>query len=561
MDHLSPRYTQRELDAFRDRTYPDFYPDVDWWGEALRNHSLGQNANFSIQGGGDKVQYYAQLNYLNDQGILKPTNDNEDYSTQLKFSKLNIRTNLDIQATKTTKVQLSMLGNFSEHNRPGAQLDDIFTALYQVPSGVFPVKTKNEVWGGSTIYSNNPIALISGKGYARSQNRALYADMNIQQDLSTLTPGLSASVRVGLDSDASYWDSNTRNFAYESSVKGWDGEEDQYKNLRNESALSFSSSTGEIVRRFNFNAQLNYDRNWGLHRLNTVLLYAMDRMDRDGQNASRAYMDMVGQAHYSYKNRYLLDFALSGSASSVLEPNHRWGIFPSIGAGWILSEESWMKGKSVDFLKLRASYGIVGRADFGVNLYKYYMGSGNSYYFKDTPASQSGMTEKQIAVDGLTYEKSHKLNVGMDFMVWKKLSLTIDGYYDHRTDILVDGGNAISSVFGMTVPKRNDGVVNNYGVELMAGWNDRIGEFSYQINGQFSFNRSKIINMNEEYRPYDYLERTGCRVGQIFGYEVEGIYKNQEEINQREVKQYLSEVRPGDLKLEDQNGDKRIDRI
>ena len=96
-DHLSPRYTQRELDAFRDRTYPDFYPDVDWWGEALRNHSLGQNANFSIQGGGDKVQYYAQLNYLNDQGILKPTNDNEDYSTQLKFSKLNIRTNLDIQ--------------------------------------------------------------------------------------------------------------------------------------------------------------------------------------------------------------------------------------------------------------------------------------------------------------------------------------------------------------------------------------------------------------------------------------------------------------------------------
>lgn len=559
-DHLSPRYTQRELDAFRDRTYPDFYPDVDWWGEALRNHSLGQNANFSIQGGGDKVQYYAQLNYLNDQGILKPTNDNEDYSTQLKFSKLNIRTNLDIQATKTTKVQLSMLGNFSEHNRPGAQLDDIFTALYQVPSGVFPVKTKNEVWGGSTIYSNNPIALISGKGYARSQNRALYADMNIQQDLSTLTPGLSASVRVGLDSDASYWDSNTRNFAYESSVKGWDGEEDQYKNLRNESALSFSSSTGEIVRRFNFNAQLNYDRNWGLHRLNTVLLYAMDRMDRDGQNASRAYMDMVGQAHYSYKNRYLLDFALSGSASSVLEPNHRWGIFPSIGAGWILSEESWMKGKSVDFLKLRASYGIVGRADFGVNLYKYYMGSGNSYYFKDTPASQSGMTEKQIAVDGLTYEKSHKLNVGMDFMVWKKLSLTIDGYYDHRTDILVDGGNAISSVFGMTVPKRNDGVVNNYGVELMAGWNDRIGEFSYQINGQFSFNRSKIINMNEEYRPYDYLERTGCRVGQIFGYEVEGIYKNQEEINQREVKQYLSEVRPGDLKLKDQNGDKRIDQ-
>ncbi len=175
----------------------------------MRNHSLGQNANFSIQGGGDKVQYYAQLNYLNDQGILKPTNDNEDYSTQLKFSKLNIRTNLDIQATKTTKVQLSMLGNFSEHNRPGAQLDDIFTALYQVPSGVFPVKKQRMRYGEVLLFIPIILLLSFQVRDMRSQNRALYADMNIQQDLSTLTPGLSASVRVGLDSDASYWDSNT----------------------------------------------------------------------------------------------------------------------------------------------------------------------------------------------------------------------------------------------------------------------------------------------------------------------------------------------------------------
>ncbi len=143
---------------------------------------------FPFREGGDKVQYYAQLNYLNDQGILKPTNDNEDYSTQLKFSKLNIRTNLDIQATKTTKVQLSMLGNFSEHNRPGAQLDDIFTALYQVPSGVFPVKTKNEVWGGSTIYSNNLLLSFQVRDMRVHKIVLLYADMNIQQDLSTLTP-------------------------------------------------------------------------------------------------------------------------------------------------------------------------------------------------------------------------------------------------------------------------------------------------------------------------------------------------------------------------------------
>ena len=249
-DGLSPRYSQRELDAFRDQTYPDFYPNVDWWDEALRDHSYGDNVNFNIQGGSEKVRYFAQLNWLDDRGILKPVSDNEGYSGQLKYSKVNIRTNLDIQATKTTQVQIGMLGNFAEHNRPGATVGNLFGALYQVPSGAFPVKTANGLWGGNDIYSNNPVAYISGMGYARSQSRALYADMNIMQDLSAITPGLSASMQIGFDSNGSYWDNNTRTFAYESAVKGWDGEEDKYEKLREETALSLSSSVGSIVRRF-----------------------------------------------------------------------------------------------------------------------------------------------------------------------------------------------------------------------------------------------------------------------------------------------------------------------
>lgn len=155
---------------------------------------------------------------------------------------------------------------------------------------------------------------------------------------------------------------------------------------------------------FNFSAQTNYDRSWGEHKLNATLLYSMDKKIGQGQNNKYAFMDVVAQGHYTYKNRYILDFALSGSASSVLEPGNRWGIFPSIGAGWILSEEDWLKSDNLNLLKLRASYGIAGRADFDANLYKYYFGSGNSYYFKDTPTSQSGMKEYRIAVDGLTYE-------------------------------------------------------------------------------------------------------------------------------------------------------------
>lgn len=558
-DGLTPRYNQQELDAFKNQTFPEFYPNVNWMDEALRGRSYGDNVNFAIHGGGDIAQYYAQLNYLDDRGLLQPTNDNEGYSTQFKYSKLNIRTNLDVKLGATTKLQLNLLGNFSERNRPVKSTADIFSALYQVPSGAFPIKTSRGLWGGTSVYGNNPIALISGSGYAREQSRTLFADMDLSQRLDFITPGLSASVRIGFDSYATYLDTNTRTFAYESATKNWDGGKDEYKKLAEETELKFAKGVNVITRHFNFNARANYDKVWDKHQLNATLLYAMDKETNKGANTSYAFMDMVAQAHYAYNSRYLLDVALSGSAASILEPEHRWGIFPSVGAGWVLSEEAFLKSDWLNLLKLRTSYGIAGRADFGWNLFKDIYGGGNSYFFKDALSSLSGMSEKQLRMNGLTYEKSHKLNVGIDFMAFNKLSLTVDAFYDHRTDILIAGSGAISSVLGLDAPQTNDGVVDNCGVELGASWNDKIGAVNYQLGGQFSFNRSKIKKMNEEYRPEDYLKRTGRPLGQIFGYEVEGIYQSQKEIDERQVKQMLSEVRPGDLKYKDQNGDKRID--
>lgn len=559
-DGSLPRYSQTELDAFKNQTNPMFYPNVDWVDETLRGASYGDNVNFSARGGGKFVRYYTMLNFLDNRGILQPTGDNDGYSTQLKYSKLNIRTNLDITVSPTTSVQLNLLGNFSEHNRPGTTVGDIFIALYQVPSGAFPIKTENGIWGGTTTYGNNPVANISGKGYARSQTRALFADMHLKQDLSMLLPGLTAGLKIALDNSAAYWDSNTKDYGYESAAIDLATGEKTFNTLRNEGTLRFSKSVGSITTHFNFEAYANYLKQWGKHNLNATFMYAMDKTKSKGRNTGRAFMDVMGQVHYSYNHRYLLDFSLSGSASSILDPDNRWGIFPAVGAGWILSKEDFMKNDWLNLLKLRASYGISGRADFGVNLFQNIFGSGNSYLFKDTPQSiGGGMKLTQLGVDGFTYEKSHKLNVGIDFRAWNKLSLSLDAFYDHRTDILVGGGGAVSSIFGVPVPKINDGVVDNKGVEASLNWDDKIADFTYHLGGQFSFVRNKIINQNEKYQPYDYLKRTGKSLNQFFGYEVVGIYQSQKEIDDREVKQYLGYVRPGDLMFKDQNGDKRID--
>lgn len=561
-DGLTPRYSAAELAAFQNRTYPNFYPNVDWIDESLRDISYGDNVNFSAQGGGKFVRYYTMLNFLDNRGILKPTEENDGYSTQLKYSRLNVRTNLDITVSPTTTVQLNLMGNFSEHNRPGESTSNIFSALYQVPSGAFPIKTERGVYGGTTTYDNNPVALIAGRGYARSQTRALYADMHLKQDLSAILPGWSAGFKLGIDNTASYWDSNTKNFGYESAVLNMETGEKTFTTLRNESGnLSFSRSVGSTVTNFNMEAYTNYIRQWNKHSLNATLLYAMYKKTAKDQNTGRAFMDVVGSAHYAYDQRYLVDFSLTGSASSILDPDNRWGVFPAIGLGWVLSEEEFLRNGWLDQLKLRASYGVSGRADYSVNLYQDIYGSGNSYLFwtGGAPSSSSGMKYTQMGVDGLTYEKSHKLNVGIDFKAWNRLSMTLDAFYDHRTDILVSGSSAVSSVFGMSVPNINNGTVDNRGVEIGLNWDDKIGNVSYHIGGQFSFARNKIVNQNEEYRPYDYLKRTGGSLGQIFGYEVIGIYQSQEEIDNREVKQYLGDVRPGDLMFKDQNGDNRID--
>ena len=315
---------------------------------------------------------------------------------------------------------------------------------------------------------------------------------------------------------------------------------------------------------FNLEAYTNYAKQWNKHALNATLLYSMDKTNSKDQNTGRAFMDVVGSAHYVYDNRYLLDFSLSGSASSILDPDDRWGIFPAVGAGWILSEESFLKRDWLNLLKVRASYGISGRADYSVNLFQDIYGSGNSYYFQTStnpPASISGMVMTQLGIDGLTYEKSHKLNVGIDFMAWNRLSVSVDAFYDHRTDILVSGSSAVSSVFGMSIPSINGGIVDNRGVEASLAWDDQISNWKYHVGGQFSFARNKIVEQYEEYRPFNYLWRTGGSLGQIFGYEVIGIYQSQEEIDNRGVTQTLGDVRPGDLMFKDQNNDGFIDEF
>ena len=220
--------------------------------------------------------------------------------------------------------------------------------------------------------------------------------------------------------------------------------------------------------------------------------------------------------------------------------------------------EDFLKDWSfVDLLKLRLSYGRSAVDNLAYGLGKHYWSSLREYYFGDSNTEVSGYLERKIPMRSLELETADKYNIGLDVQLFKKLSFTADMYYDKRSNILVSN-NKVSGMIGIDVPQQNVGKVESKGLELSLGWNDKIRDFRYYINGNVSFMDSKVLENGEGYQPYDYLYAKGHKVGQAFGLEAVGYFRDEEDIRKSPV-QTFSTVRPGDVKYKDQNNDGRID--
>ena len=210
-DGKSPKYNTYELHEFQSGTAPSFYPNVDWVNETLKDKGASNIYNVSIRGGGMRMRYYTMLNLEDNSGFLKNTEMNEGYSTQLKYSKANIRTNLDIDLSPTTKAEVNLLGIIAEHNRPGRIQGTLMDNLYTLPSAAYPIKTYDGIWGGSETWTTtNPVAGVQNTGYAKSHARSLFADLKLTQKLDFITKGLSGAIRFGYDNYAEFWETKDR---------------------------------------------------------------------------------------------------------------------------------------------------------------------------------------------------------------------------------------------------------------------------------------------------------------------------------------------------------------
>lgn len=576
----SPMYNSYALEAFRTGSNPYLFPNVDWADETFKKSASTNLYNISFRGGGQKFRYYALANLEVDKGFIKNPNENDGYSTQDKNVRGNLRMNLDIDLTNRTKLVANVYGTLAESGQPGSS--NIWSLIYNLPSAAIPVKTEDGLWGGSNTWSGtkNPVAQSQAAAYTKAHTRAMFADITLKQDFGAILEGLGGSARLAYDNRAQYVEDHTKTYNYGSdAVATWDDNGQpltysRYEKLNNESAMGKNSYVKSYNRVFNFIGTINYDRTFGNHSVYSQLRWDYEyrntgthsgSSDSNKSTSTSTYrQDISWYTHYGFKSRYYADLALTWSASNSLAPGTKWALSPTLSAAWIISGEKFMESaKAIDLLKLRASAGIINTDNNPGGPYwqtVYSSATGGSYAFSSSYSKlDAGNTHMSaMAVIDPTHEKAYKYNVGIDLGLWKSLNFTFDAYYERRTDIWVSSTGKYSDVLGLAAPKENAGKVNSWGYDLGLDYTKQLGEVKVNAGLNFSFNRTKVVNQNEEPQAYANTSTTGLPLNQIMGYEAIGFFKDQADID-NSPEQTFATVYPGDIKYRDVNGDNKID--
>lgn len=571
-DGLGVRYQPWEIQALADGSYPYLYPNVNWVDEVFRDKGSVNKYTAEFRGGTEKFQYYAMGTLLTQGGFIKRPNTNEGYSTQDKFSRGNIRMNLDIELTPTTKLAVNVLGSLSEDQQPGNQAN-LWDMVYTVPSAAFPIKAENGMWAGSSTWAGtmNPVAQSTAAAYYKNHTRTLFADMTIKQDLSPILKGLGAQVTFAYDNTANMWENHSKEYRYADVTTSWPEGQDKptfsLSEQGKDSQMNGGSGTNTYHRFLHFDVGLNYKNTFGKLGLYSQLKWDYEYTDPNGVNNTVYRQNISWWTHLNYANRYMADLTLVETGSSRLAPGTKWAFSPTLGLSWVASNEAFWTNPDL-YLKVRASAGLI-NSDFlpkdsnGNWVWSYYtqsyVTSGITYPFTNDWNSSFGQTALgQMATANPGREKAYKYNVGIDFGWMPGLNVSLDLYKERRSGIWVSSAGKYSALIGIEAPYENGGIVDSKGVELALDYSKTFGDWTISLGGNFNYNTNKIVDMLEEPRLYANLVETGGQVDQLRGLIADGFFKDQADID-ASPKQTFSTVRPGDIKYVDINNDGVID--
>lgn len=557
LDGLAPMYSNDALTYFANGQRSDVYPDVDWMSKIYRNHGDNHRAQLTFTGGNRNFRYFAAVDYMKDNSLyVKPSSDDR-YNANTYDNRLGVRANVDVNITNTTSMKLGVMARLSEFNRPyweNISGDSIEETLYHTPAAAFPVKHLDGTYGGSAVYgANNPVALHEESGnHLYSETRVL-ADMVLRQDLGMVLKGLSADASVAFDYTGEMTETSYKNYRYAEIVTSYPTAstpafQTNYYGTDSKT-MSYSHYFHSLGMRSEFQARLNWERDFSEHHIEAHAAYRQRSYIYNERNASTKNQEIFGTVSYNWNQRFFADLAVNYAGSAYLPKGQRFNLYPALSLAYVITKEPYIKVYGSAGLS-----GYDGNMEHELFLQTYGSSNASGYRFGENATSSSGRAEGDIPATILDPEQSARATFGFDMKFFAdRLSFNAEAFAERRTNILISPSN-VSGVIGIGVMDQSMGENKYKGLDLSVAWNDKVGDFTYGAYANGGWLLTEVVNDGQAYQRYDYLYHAGNPIGQRYGLEVIGIFQNQYEIN-NSPKQTFSDVRPGDLKYKDQNGD------
>lgn len=544
---------------------PDLYPNVNWMDEIFKKMSSSHRANVQVTGGNSTVKYYVGGGFYSEGGLFKEDSAVK-YGTEMRYTKYNFRANVDIKVEKNTTLNLNLATIFEQRDKPGTESGDIFKYSLMVPSVLYPTKYST---GETSGIAFNPYAMVTETGYRQAYDNNAQALIGLTHDFGWLLEGLKANGKVSFDACNSHWFDHTR--AYDVyTAKG----RDENGNLILEQIKTGSQTLGygkggSGNRRLYIEASLNYARSFGRHNVTGLFLFQQSSRSLLGDSAGSSQYSLpyrnqgiAGRVTYDYDSRYFFEFNAGYNGSENFSPGKRFGFFPSVALGYLVSEEPWWGNLKnvVDMFKIRGSWGLVGNDDIGGNRRFIYLGNIQNTSGTYNPAfgtnviGVSGIKEGDISNPNVSWEVANKMDIGIDLSLFGKLKIQADIFKEHRSGIFLQR-KSLPAYAGISVqPYVNMGQMDNSGFDLSADYNQKVGEVMLTAKGTFTFARNVLVNCDEAAYEWAYRNTTGQARWQPYGFVSDGLFQNWEEI-EKHADQSLYSPQPGDIRYIDLNND------
>ena len=597
-DGIATKYTEDQIRNTIAGKDPYLYPNVDWLKEIFNDWGHNRRVNVNVRGGSEKVAYYASVSYFNETGMTVTDKNIDTYDSKMKYSRYNFTTNLNIDVTPTTKVEIGAQGYLGEGNYPAISSADLYNAAMSISPVEYPkmffVNGEAFVPGTSTNNNfNNPYSQATRRGYDNLTKNQIYSNLRVTQDLDMLTKGLKLTAMYAFDvyneihvhQDRA---ESTYNFLDTSVPYDMNGQPILQRIYEGSNVLSYKQETSGNKKTY-LEASLNYDRTFNDdHRVSALFLFNQQSKllyPKGTLEDAIPYrmMGIAGRATYSWKDRYFAEFNIGYNGAENFSPKHRFGTFPAFGVGWVVSNEKFWQplSKAVSFLKIRYTDGKVGNSEVSDRRFMYLdqMKENGDYGYKFGPngTKWSGYETVNMAVD-LIWEESRKQDLGIDLKLFNDdLSIVFDLFKERRENILLKREHSIPSFLGYntSAPYGNIGIIENKGFDGTIEYNKRINkDWVIALRGNVTFNKDKWIQGELPEQKYEWMNQYGHNINGVKGYVAEGQF-TQAEIDDMVRWESLSDankaitpkpfasqfgtVKAGDIKYKDLNNDGQID--